>query len=253
MSERSESFSELDDKRTFLLGRTKGGSGSSDLASLSHTSHLLPPLPPLLPHLTFREIHCFLPIFTPKISSPLSPTLPCPTTKIHPNLLLINPHTSPKKPSQNKTRTSGQNRATYTIAPFLACSAHSSANSFSSVPTCPLTHTSFACPLSYSSKTSFTSSKFAISPRDFFRHPFAFHPGAHSVNTFIQNSLSVRISHFSPPANRSAAKIACASIRIFVEFSSLPSATGFPPSSTAYPPNPGFGTALPSVQNVLMI
>lgn len=39
-------------------------------------------------------------------------------------------------------------------------------------------------------------------------------------------------------------------MRMLVEFDSLPRRTGWPFSSTAKPPGPGFGSALPSVHKI---
>ena len=90
---------------------------------------------------------------------------------------------------------------------------------------------------------------------DFFFQPFFSQAGAHLVRTLIQNSESVWISTGSLAANLIAFIIAVPSMRMLVVSLSLPVLMGFlvVASITAQPPGPGLGSALPSVQKILIL
>ena len=89
---------------------------------------------------------------------------------------------------------------------------------------------------------------------DFFFQPFFSHVGAHLVRTLIQNSESVWSSTGSLSAYLIASIRAVASIRMLVVWGSEPVFTGclVAASTTAQPPGPGLGSALPSVHRIFM-
>ena len=88
----------------------------------------------------------------------------------------------------------------------------------------------------------------------FFFQPWRSHPGAHSVMVFTQRRLSVKTLTAASSGSRvNASMRARSSMRLFVVSGSWPcfsdTISPFSTHTTPQPPGPGFGDALPSVED----